>query len=91
MSEAIKERKTVTVGEIARIVGGELSGNEAVAITDVTHDSREAREGSLFAAVRGALTDAHEFIPKVIQQGAAGVISELEPPIEWRPKRSRSP
>src|SRR5437660_6183692 len=83
MSEATKERKAVTVGEIARIVGGELSGNEAMAITDVTHDSREAREGSLFAAVRGALTDAHEFIPKVIAHGAAGVISESKRPPGW--------
>src|SRR6266516_636686 len=83
MSEAIKDREAVTVGEIARVVGGELSGNEAIAITDVTHDSREAREGSLFVAVRGALTDAHEFIPQVIAQGAAAVISESQPSPEW--------
>src|SRR3989454_1323447 len=91
MSEAIKDRKAVTVGEIARIVGGELSGNDAIVITDVTHDSREAREGSLFAAVRGALTDAHAFIPQVIQQGAAGVISELEPPKEWSTQTQSQP
>src|SRR5438128_3544743 len=91
MSEATKERKAVTVGDIARIVGGELSGNEAVTIRDVTHDSREAREGSLFAAVRGALTDAHEFIPQVMQQGAAGVISELELPKEWRTQTQSQP
>lgn len=70
----------MTLGELARIVGGRLSGNEAATITDVTHDSREARESTLFVAVRGALKDAHEFIPQVMAQGAAGVISEIERP-----------
>ena len=52
-------------------------------VTDVVHDSRQARQGTLFAAVRGELFDAHKFIPQVIKQGAAGVISESEPPAEW--------
>ena len=52
-------------------------------ITDVTHDSRQARQGSLFAAVRGELLDAHKFIPQVIGQGAVGVISELERPNDF--------
>ncbi|MEO8433669.1 MAG: UDP-N-acetylmuramoyl-L-alanyl-D-glutamate--2,6-diaminopimelate ligase [Pyrinomonadaceae bacterium] len=80
MSGATKEAGIVTVGQIARVVGGQLSGNQSVSITDVTHDSRRAAAGSLFAAVRGALSDAHEFIPKVMAQGAVGVISELEKP-----------
>lgn len=47
---------------------------------DVTHDSRQARPGTLFVAVRGELFDAHKFIPQVMAQGAAGVISEQAPP-----------
>jgi len=83
MSGATKERKVVTVGEIARIVAGQLSDNESAPVIDVTHDSRGAGEGSLFAAVRGELFDAHKFVPQVIAQGAVGVISEFEPPPEW--------
>ncbi|PYS46296.1 MAG: hypothetical protein DMF68_19570, partial [Acidobacteria bacterium] len=57
-----------------------LTGDEDALVTDVTHDSRKAHEGSLFAAVRGAELDAHRFIDQVMKQGAVGVISELEAP-----------
>ncbi len=49
-------------------------------VTDVSHDSRHAGPGCLFVAVRGELFDAHKFVPQVIEQGAVGVISELEAP-----------
>src|SRR5437763_13926341 len=42
-----------------------------------------AGQGSLFVAVRGELLDAHKFIPQVMQQGAVGVISELERPANF--------
>ena len=57
-----------------------LTGDADALVTDVTHDSRRAHEGSLFAAVRGAQLDAHRFIDQVMKQGALGVISELEAP-----------
>src|SRR6267142_1653545 len=75
--------RPVTLGEVARTVGGKLSGDERVVITDVTHDSRRAKQGSLLVAVRGELFDAHKFVPQVIEQGAAGVLSELDPSEEW--------
>jgi UDP-N-acetylmuramyl-tripeptide synthetase len=65
---------------VAEAVGGILTGDENVEVLDVTHDSRQVRAGSLFVAVRGALFDAHRFVNQVINQGAVGVISELEPP-----------
>ena len=37
----------------------------------------------MFVAVRGELFDAHKFIPQVIKQGAAGVLSELERPADF--------
>jgi UDP-N-acetylmuramoyl-L-alanyl-D-glutamate--2,6-diaminopimelate ligase len=74
----------VTASEVARAIGAQLTGDGNVPITDVTHDSRQAVRGSLFVAVRGELFDAHKFVPQVIEQGAAGVISELEPPADWR-------
>ena len=62
---------------------GHASGNLNSEVTDVTHDSRHAKEGSLFTAVRGELFDAHKFIPQVMQQGAVGVISELARPDDF--------
>ena len=79
-----EKRQPVTLGELARTVGGKLSGDESPVVTDVTHDSRQAREGSLFVAIRGELFDAHKFVPQVLEQGAVGIISELEPPAVWR-------
>jgi UDP-N-acetylmuramoyl-L-alanyl-D-glutamate--2,6-diaminopimelate ligase len=73
----------VTVAEIARVIEAKLKGDAATAVTDVTHNSREARPGSLFAAVRGGLLDAHKFIPQVMEQGAVGIISELDPPADF--------
>jgi UDP-N-acetylmuramoyl-L-alanyl-D-glutamate--2,6-diaminopimelate ligase len=73
----------VTVSEVAQATGADFVGDGNVPVTDVTHDSRQAGHGSLFVAVRGELFDAHKFIPQVMQQGAVGVISELEPPTEW--------
>jgi UDP-N-acetylmuramyl-tripeptide synthetase len=73
----------VTAADLAVVVEGTLTGDAAAVITDITHDSRQAKAGSLFAAVRGELFDAHKFVPQVMQQGAEGVISELEQPADF--------
>jgi UDP-N-acetylmuramoyl-L-alanyl-D-glutamate--2,6-diaminopimelate ligase len=83
LSEAIKESRRATLGEVARVVNGTLTGDENRDVLDVTHDSRQAREGYLFAAVRGGQLDAHRFIAQVMEQGALGVISELECPADF--------
>jgi len=76
-------KESTTLKDIARTTGACLTGDERVAVTDATHDSRQAGKGSLFVAVRGELFDAHKFIPQVMQQGAVGVISELERPANF--------
>jgi UDP-N-acetylmuramoyl-L-alanyl-D-glutamate--2,6-diaminopimelate ligase len=72
----------ITLKQIAEVTNGKLTGDEHVVVTDVTHDSRRAGPGNLFVAVRGGLFDAHKFIPQVIEQGAVGVLSEVEPTSE---------
>ena len=78
------EKQAVRIGDIARVTQGNSSGDLDAVVTDVSHDSRQAKSGSLFVAVRGELFDAHKFIPQVMEQGAVGILSELEPTIEWR-------
>jgi UDP-N-acetylmuramoyl-L-alanyl-D-glutamate--2,6-diaminopimelate ligase len=77
------EKQAVTINDVAKATGAAFTCAEDISVTDVTHDSRQAGPGSLFVAVRGELFDAHKFIPQVMEQGAAGVISELERPVDF--------
>lgn len=52
----------------------EVIGPEDVEITSLTMDSREAREGALFAALEGTAVDGHRFIPMAIGAGASAVV-----------------
>ena len=76
-------KKLVTVRDVARVAEAEAFGPSDAVVTDVTHDSRQAKAGTLFSAIRGELFDAHKFIPQVMQQGAEGVISEAEKPADF--------
>jgi UDP-N-acetylmuramoyl-L-alanyl-D-glutamate--2,6-diaminopimelate ligase len=81
----------VIVNEVAKAIGAPLIGDGSIPVTDVTHDSRQAGPGSLFVAVRGELFDGHKFVPQVIEQGAVGILSELEPPAELHSGRGLAP
>src|SRR6266850_3544526 len=73
----------VTINQLAEVTDATLTGDGAAVVTDVTHDSRKARTGSLFVAVRGELFDAHKFVPQVMEHGAVGVISEQQRPEDF--------
>lgn len=64
---------------LAEIKTEQVIGNTELTITDVVVDSRQAHEGALFVAVKGVNVDAHQFIPQVVQQGAAVVVCENLP------------
>jgi UDP-N-acetylmuramoyl-L-alanyl-D-glutamate--2,6-diaminopimelate ligase len=83
MTEEQQDRRRVTLGALARAIGGQLTGDEDLAVVDVTHDSRQVERGSLFVAIAGAKFDAHEFIARALQQGAVGVVSERPPPVDF--------
>ena len=83
MTIKAEPENTVSVEDVARVTGGQATGDLAATVTDVTHDSRQATRGSLFAAIRGELFDAHKFVPQVMQQGAVGVISALQCPQDF--------
>jgi UDP-N-acetylmuramoyl-L-alanyl-D-glutamate--2,6-diaminopimelate ligase len=77
------EQKPVTTRRIAELTEAKLTGDETIAVTDVSHDSRRTGKGALFAAGSGALFDAHKFVPQVMAAGAAGVLSEEPPPPDF--------
>ncbi len=70
----------VTLKEIAEKLNAEFRGDKNSQAIDVTHDSRHAGTGSLFAAVRGLTMDGHRFVNDVMRRGAVGIISELDAP-----------
>ena len=45
-------------------------------ITGVAFDSREVKEGYVFVAITGVVTDGHLYIPKAVENGAVCVICE---------------
>ena len=73
----------VNAAEIAAALNAELQHSTTAPVADVTHDSRQARAGTLFVAIRGLTMDGHRFIDDVMRRGAAGVISELDAPEEF--------
>jgi len=72
--------RTVPIKEIAVQLNAEFSGDAAIQVSDVTHDSRQARSGALFVAIKGSTMDGHRFVEDVIHHGAAGIISEIDRP-----------
>jgi len=63
-----------TLREIARIVGGRLTGDPDRIPLRVIHDSRLVREGDLFVALPGERSDGHEFVADALTRGACGAI-----------------
>ncbi len=60
---------------LAKIKHEILAGNpEDTEITSLVYDSRKAEKGSAFVCISGTLTDAHKYIPDVVEKGAAAVI-----------------
>jgi len=45
-------------------------------ITNITCDSRQVKEGTLFVALPGSRVDGHDFIPSAIASGAAAVVAQ---------------
>jgi len=54
-------------------------GNMSVEVKGICFDSRKVQPGFLFIAVRGTLSDGHEYIGKAITLGATSVICEKLP------------
>jgi len=70
---------STSLGSLAALTGGRLvgpRGGSDVAVADVTHDSRAAGPGVLFACRPGALADGHDFAPDAVGRGASALLVE---------------
>ena len=56
-----------------------VAGDTDIEITDLINDSRKARQGVLFVAVKGVAVDSHRFIDAVIAGGARAIVCEDMP------------
>ena len=57
----------------------ELHAPAELEITGVEYDSRKVKPGSLFVAVKGLVSDGHEYIPAAVKAGAAAVLYMEKP------------
>lgn len=57
------------------------AGSMDTDIISLTMDSRRVTAGSLFVAVRGTVTDGHEYIARAIELGAAAILCETLPAV----------
>ncbi len=74
---------TTTINDLANALSAKTTGDPTRTATDVTHDSRQVREGTLFVAIKGSTVDGHRFIDDVSRRGTAGIISEQTCPEDY--------
>ncbi len=55
-----------------------INGDMAVEVTDIAYDSRKVKDGFVFVAIEGVVTDGHKFIEMAIKQGAKAVVIEKD-------------
>lgn len=55
------------------------TSGEKADITDISFDSRNVNEGTLFVAVRGVRSDGHNYIEQAVRSGARTIICEEIP------------
>jgi UDP-N-acetylmuramoyl-tripeptide--D-alanyl-D-alanine ligase len=63
-----------SLSDLGRALGCAIGAD--VALAGAAVDSRVARPGDLFVALRGARVDGHDFAAEAVARGAAGVLAE---------------
>lgn len=67
----------MTVGQLVKGLDVEvLAGSLDTEVTTLVYDSRKVEKGSVFVCISGTVRDAHDFVPEVVEKGAAAVIVE---------------
>lgn len=69
--------RDISAGEIARICGSRLTGDDTI-ISSISTDSRDSQPGMLFVAIRGERLNGNQFVPSALENGAAAaLVSDL--------------
>ena len=58
-----------------------VTGKTNLEVTDIQTDSRKIKEGSVFIAINGVVTNGHHFIESAIEKGAKVIVCEVMPPL----------
>jgi len=74
----------LSLEEISKAVGGNLSGAGGTKVRGYSIDSRTLNAGELFFAIKGPRFDGHGFLDQAADKKAAGVVVE-ENPATWGP------
>ncbi|WCN09715.1 UDP-N-acetylmuramoyl-tripeptide--D-alanyl-D-alanine ligase [Marinomonas mediterranea] len=77
--------KELKLSQIADICGGTLFGEDACVI-DVSTDSRDDLSNKLFLSLRGEKFNGHSFVDKAIDQGASGVLVDVDSGVSLEPR-----
>ena len=51
-----------------------LQGDAHILVTDLVYDFRKVKKGSVFVCIEGAVADGHDYIPDVVEKGAAAIV-----------------
>lgn len=65
----------LTLGEICKIVDGQLVGHASLRVTGISIDSRESKPGDLFAAIIGDRVDGNDFVIPANEMGAVASLA----------------
>lgn len=69
---------SISLRDLAGAIPAELApqafGDTSVPVAGITHDSREAAPGWIFACLTGDRADGHDYIPQALERGAAALI-----------------
>lgn len=57
-----------------------IKGSDDIEVTELINDSRKVSEGSVFVCISGAVSDGHDYIEAVVQNGAKAIV--VEKPVE---------
>lgn len=73
----------LTIEQIAGFCKGKILGDARKGnVTNITLDSRQVKEGSMFVAVRGERVDGHKFVENTLKSGAVCALVEEEMTVE---------
>ncbi|MFA6714186.1 MAG: UDP-N-acetylmuramoyl-L-alanyl-D-glutamate--2,6-diaminopimelate ligase [Victivallales bacterium] len=66
------------VNHLNDLLRGKIVPGDAI-VSRVTCDSRQVSSGSLFCAIKGSLSDGHDFIKAAVSKGAVAIVHSYDP------------